>query len=105
ENIFEQLLVYSMKSQMVKKVPFIWFWPAGAPSCTIVTHDVETSAGLDFCPQLMDLNGSFGIKASFQIVPEKRYSVSPPFLDHIRKRGFEINVQDLNHDGRLFNDK
>ena len=67
ENILEQFLVCEMRARNVKKVPFVWFWPDGAPSCTIVTHDVETSSGVEFCPHLMDLNDSFGIKASFQI--------------------------------------
>ena len=67
----------------------------------MITHDVETSAGRDFCSQLMDLNDSVGVKSSFQIVPEKRYTVTQALLDSIRKRGFEINVHDLNHDGRL----
>jgi hypothetical protein len=105
ETIFEQLLILSMKSRSVKRLPFIWFWPEGAPSCAIVTHDVETSAGRDFCPQLMDLNDMFGIKTAFQIVPEKRYSVPQAFLDCIRERGFELNVHDLNHDGRLMEDR
>ncbi len=105
ENIFEQLLVLSMKARKVKKVPFIWFWPDGDRSCVIMTHDVETTAGRDFCPQLMDLNDSFGIKGSFQIVPEKRYLVQEPFLKEIRSRGGEVNVQDLNHDGLLFSDR
>ncbi len=105
ENIFERLLVLSMKSSKIERVPFIWFWPDGAPSCTMMTHDVETSAGVDFCPKLMDLNDSFGIKSSFQVVPEKRYPVSEAFLESIRQRGFEVNVHDLNHDGHLFSDR
>jgi hypothetical protein len=104
EKIFEQLLILVMKSQGVSKIPFVWFWPEGARSCTIMTHDVETSGGLNYCEKLMDLNDFFGIKASFQIVPEKRYTVSGRLLDEIRNRGFEINVHDLNHDGRLFSD-
>jgi hypothetical protein len=102
EDIFEQLLVLSMKSKNVEKLPFIWFWPEGARSCTVLTHDVETSAGADFCLQLLDLTDSFGIKSSFQIVPEKRYPVPGSLLETIRRRGFEINVHDLNHDGHLF---
>jgi hypothetical protein len=31
--------------------------------------------------------------------------VPPSFLNSIRNRGFEIGVQDLNHDGRLFDSK
>ena len=101
EGIFEELLILSMKSRDTKRLPFIWFWPQGLPSCAIVTHDVETSAGRDFCPQLMDLNDTFGIKTAFQIVPEKRYAVPQSLLDCIRERGFELNVHDLNHDGHL----
>jgi hypothetical protein len=105
ENILEQLLVLAMKSRGITEVPFIWFWPDGASSCTIMTHDVETSSGANFCPQLMDLNDSFEIKSSFQIVPEDRYPVSESFLENIRKRGFEVNVHDLDHDGQLFSDR
>jgi hypothetical protein len=53
----------------------------------------------------MDLNDSFGIKSSFQIVPEERYAVSPSFLENIRSRGFEIDIHDLNHDGLLYSDR
>ena len=104
ENILERLLILAMKSRNLERVPFIWFWPDGHRSCAIVTHDVETRAGLNFCPQLMDLNDSFGIKSSFQLVPEGRYVLSRAVLDDIRQRGFEVNVHDLNHDGHLFAD-
>jgi hypothetical protein len=70
-----------------------------------MTHDVETAAGRDFCSTLMDINDEFGIKASFQVVPEIRYDVPESYLEQIRSRGFEINVQDLNHDGHLFRSK
>lgn len=105
DQILERLLLLSLQAQGVARVPFVWFWPDGAPSCTIVTHDVETSVGRDRCSWLMDLDDSYGIKASFQIVPEERYAVSPAFLDGFRARGFEINVHDLNHDGLLFSDR
>jgi len=105
EDIVEQLLVLSMRARKVDRMPFVWFWPEGARSCTMMTHDVETTSGRDFCSQLMDLNDSFGIKSSFQVVPEKRYVVPPAFLESIHKRDFEVNVHDLNHDGRLMCDR
>jgi hypothetical protein len=70
-----------------------------------MTHDVETESGLNFCPTLMDINDSFGIKASFHVIPEQRYRVSEGFLACIRDRGYEANVQDLNHDGQLYRDR
>ena len=105
DGLLEQLLALSMKARGVDRVPFVWFWPDGATSCVVMTHDVEELAGRDFCSQLMDMDDSVGIKASFQIVPEGRYPVPDTFLDEIRARGFEINVHDLNHDGHLFADR
>lgn len=105
EHIFERLLLLALKVHSVDEIPFIWFWPDGAQSCAIMTHDVETVRGKGFCTQLMDLDDQHGIKASFQIVPEGRYAITGRFLDSIRDRGFEINVHDLNHDGYLFTNK
>lgn len=102
ERVFERLLLLAMEYHKVDRIPFIWFWPEGRSSCAIITHDVETQAGKDFCASLMDLDDAFGIKASFQIVPERRYPLDTSYLESIRKRGFEVNVQDLSHDGRLF---
>jgi hypothetical protein len=92
-----------LRAQKLKEIPLIWFWPEGAAGALCMTHDVETAAGRDYCESLMSLNERFGIGASFQVVPEERYEVSEKYLDSIRQRGFEVNVQDLNHDGRLYN--
>jgi len=105
ENICEELLLLVLRATGVDRIPFIWFWPEGCRSCVVMTHDIETEAGRESCSDMMDIDDSFGIKASFQIVPERRYSVSSHFLATIRNRGFEIGIQDLNHDGRLFDDR
>ena len=102
EDLCEQLLLLSMKAKGVDRVPFVWFWPDGAQSCVAMTHDLETERGKTFCSELMDIDDSFGIKASIQVVPEERYKVSAAFIQSIRDRGFEVNIQDLNHDGHLF---
>ncbi len=103
--LFEQLLLLSLRSQQLERIPFIWFWPDGASSCAIMTHDVETKRGRDFCATVMDLDDAHGIKASISIVPELRYEVTTEYLDSIWKRGFEVCVQDMNHDGHLFKDR
>jgi hypothetical protein len=59
ENLLEHLLILAMKSRGLSQIPFIWFWPDGARNCAIMTHDVETAAGLNFCERLIDLNDSF----------------------------------------------
>jgi hypothetical protein len=53
----------------------------------------------------MDVDDLWGIKSSFEIVPEGRYPVSNAFLQEMRTRGFEINVHDFDHDGLLFSDR
>lgn len=94
-----------MQSQGIQKIPFIWFWPKGAPGCLIMTHDVEATKGRDFSTTLMDIDSSYGIRASFQAVPEQRYELSHEYVQEIRDRGFEFNIHDLNHDGHLYRDR
>jgi hypothetical protein len=53
----------------------------------------------------MALDDSFQIKSSFQLVPEERYKIPDVLLNEMRSRGFEANVQDLNHDGNLFKNR
>jgi hypothetical protein len=105
DNLFQQLMLLSLRANRVEKIPFIWFWPEGASSCAIMTHDVESTVGQGFCEEVMNIDDSFGIKASFQIIPEDRYMISAEFLDSIRRRGFEVAVHDLNHDGHLYRDQ
>src|SRR5262249_52548370 len=64
DRLHERLLALSMEAQGVERIPFIWFWPDGARSSLIMTHDVETMEGRDFTSSLMDLDESYGFKAS-----------------------------------------
>jgi hypothetical protein len=105
EQLFKRLLALSIKAKGVDRIPFIWFWPEGYSSCAIMTHDVETSSGLNFIPSLMDIEDSHGVKSSFQIIPENRYQAPKSLLNQIRDRGCEVNVHDLNHDGHLFRER
>ena len=105
DTLHEELLRALIETSGAKAVPFIWFWPKGAPNCLIMTHDVETRAGRDFTPALMDIDDSYGIKASFQVIPETRYEVQQEYVQNIRRRGFEFNVHDLNHDGQLYQER
>ena len=105
DSLHQAFLRLLMETSGVKKLPFIWFWPNGANNSLIITHDVETSAGRDFTSQLMDLDDSYGIKSSFQVIPEKRYEVPDEYVREIKSRGFEFNVHDLNHDGHLYQER
>lgn len=105
DNLQRELLGLLLDASSAKRLPFIWFWPDGAPNALIMTHDVETSVGRDFTFKLMDLDDSYGIKASYQVIPEKRYEVPDEYVSEIRKRGCEFNIHDLNHDGHLYRER
>ena len=88
-----------------REFPFIWFWPDGAPACVMMTHDVEGPEGAKSCGQLMDLDCQFGIRSSFQVVPDAPWSSrasTKQLVNELKRRGFEVNVHDLTHDGHLF---
>jgi len=105
DTLHERILRLSMQASGIQRMPFIWFWPNGAPNALIVTHDVETAAGRDFTRELIDLDEAHGIRASFQVIPEKRYEVPDEYVALIRSRGFEFNIHDLNHDGQLYQER
>lgn len=102
DRIHQKLLALALREQGAPRMPFIWFWPDGFSSCAVLTHDIESARGRDFCSELMDLDESFAFRSSFQVVPENRYPVTSEFLKEIVDRGFEVNVHDLKHDGRLY---
>lgn len=105
DMLFEKMMVLAIQKSGGQPVPFIWFWPHGAPAAFMLTHDVEAQTGCDLVPPLMDLDDQYGFKGAFQFVPEKRYEPPQGMLESVRKRGFEVNVHDLNHDGNLFREK
>ncbi len=105
ETLMQTAMTLVLKSSGTREVPFIWFWPDGADACVMMTHDVEGQAGAEFCEQVMDLDDSFGIKSSFQVVPEMRNPAATTLVEAIRRRGFEVNLHDLHHDGDLFTDR
>lgn len=102
EQLHETLLRLCLQAHEGQEIPFIWFWPEGLSSCIAITHDVETNKGREFCSPLMDLDERFGVRSSFQLIPERRYPLSVSFIENIRSRSFEVNIHDLNHDGQLF---
>ena len=79
-------------------------WPSGKKFALVLTHDVDTQKGHDRCCKLMDLEEELGLRSSFNFVPE-RYELSHTLITAIQKRGFEVAVHGLKHDGKLFASK
>lgn len=80
-------------------------WPDGKKFALVLTHDVECGHGLEKCRQLMELEMQMGFRSSFNFIPEADYNVPRTLLEELRNNGFEIGVQDLKHDGKLFQDR
>jgi hypothetical protein len=105
EDILERLLISAMRKAKLDLVPFIWYWPDGAPAAAVVTHDVETPVGLERVPFLMNVDDAYSVKTSFQLIPEGPYAVPDNLLRAIRDRECEVNVHGLNHNGNLFRNR
>src|SRR5689334_9085435 len=83
--------------------PIAWpGWPDGKRFAFVLTHDVETTVGLERCRQLMALEQEAGFRSSYNFVPEGEYRVSEQLRKDLRSNGFEVGVHDLKHDGRLY---
>jgi len=77
-------------------------WPAGKKFAFVLTHDVESRAGLDKCRPLMQLEMKLGFRSSFNFVPEGSYRVPAELREELTDGGFEVGIHDLKHDGHLF---
>lgn len=77
-------------------------WPDGNAFALVITHDVESRAGLKKVRELADLEVSLGLRSSFNFIPEGPYDDPAEVRAWLENRGFEVGVHDLNHDGRLY---
>jgi glycosyltransferase involved in cell wall biosynthesis len=77
-------------------------WPKGKKFAVVLTHDVESKAGLGKCRSLMQLEMELGFRSSFNFVPEGSYRVPAELRKELTDGGFEVGIHDLKHDGHLF---
>ncbi|MCE5253879.1 MAG: glycosyltransferase [Actinomycetia bacterium] len=94
------ILVASARQELA----FAWFWPDGHPWAAILTHDVETAAGLAGLQTVADMERQRGLRSSFNLVPLD-YEISEPMLRKLHEDGFEVGVHGLTHDGLLFSNR
>ena len=84
------------------KAPEGWTgWPEGKQFALVLTHDVETAAGLEKCRPLLDLEEKLGFRSSFNFVPED-YPVREAFRRELTDRGFEVGLHGLTHKESCF---
>src|SRR4030095_1583596 len=86
-----------------ERPPQNWLgWPEGKKFAFVLTHDVESQAGLDRCRSLMELERNLGFRSSFNFIPEGSYRVPAQMRQELTANGFEVGIHDLKHDGHLF---
>jgi len=88
--------------EKAKLAPQEWNgWPDGKRFALILTHDVETEKGQERCIQLADLEMELGFKSSFNFIA-KQYEISFDCLASLKRKGFEVGLHGLVHNGDLF---
>jgi hypothetical protein len=80
-------------------VPYLAPWPKDHRWAVVLTHDVETAAGLAAMEPVLDLERSLGLRSCWNFVPE-RYEVADTYVRELISEGFEAGVHGLRHDGR-----
>jgi len=80
-------------------VPWLDPWPGGRTWALVLTHDVETEAGLAKLDLLRDIEREAGHRSSWNFVP-LRYATTEAVVDSLRAEGCEVGVHGLLHDGR-----
>jgi peptidoglycan/xylan/chitin deacetylase (PgdA/CDA1 family) len=80
-------------------------WPESKQFALILTHDVEGRKGLSRVRQLMNLEAKYGLRSSFNFVPEGEYQLTDDVREMLDAAGFEIGVHGLEHDGKLYRSK
>jgi peptidoglycan/xylan/chitin deacetylase (PgdA/CDA1 family) len=58
-------------------------------------------AGHDFVLEVVKLEERYGFRSSFNFAPES-YRTEPALVAELDRRGFEVGLHDLTHDGKLF---
>ena len=76
-------------------------YPDQSQTAVVLTHDVETQAGYENIPKIIELEKSLGLKSSWNIVPYK-YTLHQEIIDLIHESEDELGIHGYNHDGKLY---
>ena len=83
---------------------FRWFWPGSHRAALLLTHDVESAAGLRLAADIADIEEARGFRSSFNIVGSE-YPIDMGVVRELKSRGFEIGLHGLQHDRSLFSSR
>jgi len=79
----------------------IAFWPRAERLALVLTHDVESTRGIDFLREVVELEERYGFRSLVNLVPEE-YPIPKGLTEELWERGHEVGVHGLSHRGDLF---
>jgi len=80
-------------------------WPEGRQFALVLTHDVESQAGMDRVRELAEVEMKLGVRSAFNFIPEGDYRVPLELREWLLSNGFEVGIHDLQHDGKLYSSR
>jgi len=107
DGVTELLRLYvlcALEASGRDELAFRWFWPHGARAALILTHDVESAAGLRNAVRIADLEQERGLRSSFNLAGGD-YPLDRGILRELAGRGFELGLHGVHHDRSLFSSR
>jgi hypothetical protein len=86
------------------RLPLVNFWPDAHRFAVTVTHDVESSRGIENIEAVLDVERRHSVISCWNFVAED-YRIPPGTFDLVREHGGEIGLHGVRHDGLLFRDR
>jgi peptidoglycan/xylan/chitin deacetylase (PgdA/CDA1 family) len=83
------------------RLPMVGFWPHGHKSACVLTHDVESRAGIENIERVLEIEQRHGLRSSWNFVAED-YEIPDGTFPRLRDAGCEIGLHGIRHDGKLF---
>jgi peptidoglycan/xylan/chitin deacetylase (PgdA/CDA1 family) len=85
-------------------VRFPWFWPRGRRAAVVLSHDVESEAGVRGALRVAAWEEEHGFRSSFNLVADW-YPIDRASVEELRSRGHEIGSHAIRHDRSLFSSR
>jgi peptidoglycan/xylan/chitin deacetylase (PgdA/CDA1 family) len=79
-------------------------WPGKKQFAVVLRHDIESIYGMENIDTLIEIEKGLGFRSSFNFSPE-RYDVSETLITEIKKKGCEVGLHGLKHDGKLYSSR
>jgi len=98
------LLARALTERSLARLPILNHWPDGHRFAVVVTHDVESAAGVEGIAAMLELERRHDIVSCWNFVAEW-YPIPAGTFEGVRAAGGEIGLHGIRHDGRLFGDR